>query len=98
MAQRDRAPVLVVWCGRGDSSGFVAARVAQIGSLSFLRNFAPFAGQGRILPAPTMDSLYATKPPSFMDSVGAALTLGVNELADVLHTFFLNVVAEEDDD
>jgi hypothetical protein len=53
-------------------------------------------GQGSILPAPKMDSLFASKPPEFMQSVGASLNVGVNELADVLHTFFLNVVEEED--
>ena len=40
--------------------------------------------------------LVPTKPPEFMTSVGASLNVGVNELADVLHTFFLNVVEEED--
>lgn len=51
---------------------------------------------GDVSPAPQMDSLYKTKPPEFMTSVGASLNLGVNELADVLHTFFLNVVSEDD--
>lgn len=51
-------------------------------------------GQGVILPATTMDSLYTTRPPTFVASVGASLNLGVNVLADVLHTFFLNVVDE----
>jgi hypothetical protein len=32
---------------------------------------------------------------SFMTSVGASLNLAVNELADVLHTFFVNVVVED---
>jgi hypothetical protein len=54
-----------------------------------------FAGGGSILPASIMDSLYTTRPPEFMESVGHSLSLGVNELADVLHTFFLNVVSEE---
>ena len=31
----------------------------------------------------------------FLVSVGASLNLGANTLADVLHTFFLNVVDEE---
>ena len=35
------------------------------------------------------------RPQKFVDSVGESLNLGVNELADVLHTFFLNVVDEE---
>jgi hypothetical protein len=42
-----------------------------------------------------MDQLYATRPQRFIDSTGHSLNLGVNELADVLHTFFLNVVEEE---
>jgi hypothetical protein len=58
---------------------------------------ATFAGKGAILPAMTMDSLYPTKPLSYVDIVGTSLNLGVNELADVLHTFFLNVVEEDDD-
>ena len=33
-----------------------------------------------------------------MLSVGASLNLRVNELADVLHTFFLNVVLEDVDE
>jgi hypothetical protein len=35
-------------------------------------------------------------PSSYIDSIGRSLNLGVNELADVLHTFFLNVVEEEE--
>jgi hypothetical protein len=31
-----------------------------------------------------------------VDRIGHSLNLGVNELADVLHTFFLNVVSEDD--
>ena len=31
----------------------------------------------------------------FVDSIGASLNLGVNALADVLHTFFLDVVEED---
>ena len=58
---------------------------------------AVFTGQGSILPATQMDMLVPTKPPAFMTSVGASLNVGVNELADVLHTFFLNVVVEEED-
>jgi hypothetical protein len=43
-----------------------------------------------------MDSLWSTKPQPYLDSIGHSLNLGVNELADVLHTFFANVVDEED--
>lgn len=53
-------------------------------------------GRGNILSAAQMDSLWSTKPQSYLDSIGHSLNLGVNELADVLHTFFLNVVSEED--
>lgn len=56
---------------------------------------ATFGGSGNILPAAQMDMLYPTRPQQFIDSAGASLNLGVNELADVLHTFFLNVVSEE---
>jgi hypothetical protein len=59
---------------------------------------AVFKGKGAILPAKKMDMLVPTKPPEFMASVGAALNIGVNELADVLHTFFVNVVQGEDED
>ena len=49
-----------------------------------------------ILPAAQMDSLFSTKPPQYIESVGASLSTGVNELADVLHTFYLNVVDENE--
>ena len=32
---------------------------------------------------------------TYLDSVGHSLNLGVNELADVLHRFYLNVVADD---
>ncbi len=57
---------------------------------------AVFLGQGEILPAQKMDSLFSKKPPAFMQSVGRSLNVGVNELADVLHTFVLNVMEEDD--
>lgn len=53
-----------------------------------------FGGNDMILTAAEMDSLYPTRPSEFVESVGQSLNLGVNELADVLHTFFLNVVSE----
>lgn len=52
-------------------------------------------GQGKILSAKEMDSLFTQKGQEYIDSIGHSLNLGVNELADVLHTFFLNVVSEE---
>lgn len=52
-------------------------------------------GQGAILSAHAMEALQSTRgDPRFLASVGASLDLGVNELADVLHSFYLNVVAE----
>ena len=42
-----------------------------------------------------MDSLYTTRPAHFVTSVGASLNYGTNVMADVLHTFFLNVVDED---
>ena len=53
-------------------------------------------GEGAILSAAQMESLWSTKPQSYLDSIGHSLNLGANEQADVLHTFFLNVVSEED--
>ena len=55
-----------------------------------------FLGQGDILPAAKMDALFSKKPPEFVQSVGRSLNAGVNELADVLHTFVLNVTEEDD--
>jgi hypothetical protein len=54
-----------------------------------------FGGKGEILPAATRDQLYPSRPQEFIDSTGHSLNLAVNELADVLHTFFLNVVSED---
>ena len=54
-------------------------------------------GQGTILSAREMEDLQDQRgDPQFLASVGASLNLGVNELADVLHTFYVNVVAEPD--
>ena len=52
-------------------------------------------GKGKILSAEDMDRLYPEKKNNqlYKDSVGHSLNLGANELADVLHTFYLNVVA-----
>ncbi len=49
-------------------------------------------GRGSILSAAEMDSRYFARSQENEDSVGHSLNLGVNALADVLHTFFLNVV------
>ena len=44
-----------------------------------------------------MDRKYAAqeRDQAFIDSTGAALNLVVNELADVLHRFFLNEVSKD---
>lgn len=49
-------------------------------------------GRGKILSAERREALFSTKGEAYMDSVGEALNLGVNDLVDVLHTFFLDVV------
>ncbi len=55
-----------------------------------------FRGAGAILLATKMDAKYKNdRDQAFLDSTGNALNLAVNELADVLHRFFLNEVAEE---
>ena len=57
---------------------------------------ATAGGKGKILWAMKMEELYDERNSNqeYKDSVGHSLNLGVNELADVLHTFFLNVVEE----
>jgi zinc dependent phospholipase C len=51
-------------------------------------------GDGMVLSAVEMDSLYSQKNThqGYKDSIGHSLNYGVNELADVLHTFYLNIV------
>ena len=39
-----------------------------------------------------MELHYDNKDQEYLDSVGAALNIGVNKLADVLHRFWLNEV------
>lgn len=53
-------------------------------------------GEGEILTATEMDRKYAAqeRDEEFIASVGASLNLAVNELADVLHRFWLNEVNE----
>jgi hypothetical protein len=52
-------------------------------------------GQGAILSARDMEDRQGTREvPEFLASVAASLNFGANELADVLHTFYQNVVAE----
>ena len=49
-----------------------------------------------ILSFAVMDANYANRnsDPDYLASTGNALNMAANELADVLHTFFLNVVDE----
>jgi hypothetical protein len=53
-------------------------------------------GQGEILSARRMDPMYDDKKDNqeYLDSVGHSLNYGINELADVLHTFWLKVASE----
>ena len=53
-------------------------------------------GRGKIYWPAVMDALYPEKNENqeYMDSVGHSLNLGVNTLADVLHSFYLNIVME----
>ena len=53
-------------------------------------------GWGVILHAKAMDDMFPNKKDNqvYLDSIGASLNLGVNELSDVLHTFYLNVVKQ----
>ncbi len=55
-------------------------------------------GNKRIMSGVMMDQTYPDKKdhPGFLDSVGHSLNLGVNELADVLHTFYFNVVQSQE--
>jgi hypothetical protein len=55
---------------------------------------AVFEGKGTILPATTMDTKCRNRErdDAFIASTGGALNLAVNDLADVLHRFFLNEV------
>lgn len=54
-------------------------------------------GNDQIMPFAVMDATYDDKAGNdeYLTSIGHSLNLAVNELADVLHTFFLNVVSEE---
>lgn len=51
-------------------------------------------GKGDIKPPARMDWLFENNRGSkeHLDSIGASLNLGVNELADVLHRFYLSEV------
>ncbi len=53
-------------------------------------------GEGPILPGSVMDASYSNKDQVFVDSIGASLNKGVNELADVLHRFYLSYVESHD--
>jgi hypothetical protein len=49
-------------------------------------------GSGNVQSALWMDANFDNKDNVYIDSVGHSLNAGVNALADVLHTFYLNVV------
>lgn len=54
------------------------------------------AGNGDILWFTVMDATYELKDDNdeYLVSIGHSLNLAVNELTDVMHTFFLNAVRE----
>ena len=58
---------------------------------------ATSGGRDEIQTFAFMDANYASRnsDPVYLASTGSALNMAVNELADVLHTFFLNVVNED---
>ncbi len=49
-------------------------------------------GDGAILSAEAMIASHSNKNQAYLDSVRESLNTGVNELADVLHRFWLNEV------
>lgn len=49
-------------------------------------------GQGDVLPAAEMHALFPDKAREWLDSIGASLNLASNEIAGVLHRFYLNEV------
>jgi len=51
-------------------------------------------GQGDILGSESMNRLYADKTEEWLDSLGASLNLAANEIAGVLHRFYLNEVSQ----
>lgn len=51
-------------------------------------------GEGKILSAREMEARYALKGQEYVDSAGTALNMGATYLADVLHTFYLDVVSQ----
>jgi hypothetical protein len=51
-------------------------------------------GQGDVLPAAEMHALFPDKEREWLDSVGASLNLASNEIAGVLHRFYLNEVSQ----
>jgi hypothetical protein len=58
---------------------------------------ATSGGRDEIQTFAFMDANYASRnsDPAYLASTGNALNMAVNELADVLHTFFLNIVDED---
>lgn len=92
------------WVGRR-TKAFDSTEYAQYIKLDKLVNRTPYTavkriskitakGKGNILSGRRMDALYTEKKNNqeYKDSVGASLNMGVNELADVLHRFYVGVV------
>ncbi len=52
-------------------------------------------GGGKVLPASLMDDLWDEKDQVYKDSVAASLNNAVNGIADMLHTFYLDVAGEK---
>jgi hypothetical protein len=50
-------------------------------------------GEGSILGAEQMKRLYGDETEEWLDSIGASLNLAANEIAGVLHRFYLNEVS-----
>jgi hypothetical protein len=94
------------WVGRrtrefgGDFESYITLdALARRGPYTAVKRISKvtWQGKGRILSAEEMDRLYPERENNqpYKDSVGHSLNLGANELADVLHTFYLNVAAED---
>ena len=50
-------------------------------------------GGGAVLPAFLMDDLWDEKDQVYVNSVAESLNNAVNAIADMLHTFYLDIVA-----
>ena len=61
-------------------------------SISWSQSPRRVQGPGDILSAEDLEAHYGNKGQEYLDRVGAALNIRVNELAEVLHRFWLNEV------